>query len=320
MPRPFRFGVNSGAGVTDMRPGDWAENARLLEDLGYDVMLIPDHYSPVLSPLPAAMAAAMATMTLRVGTFVCNQAWRHPAVLAKEAATVDFLSNSRFELGVGAGWVPREQERVGIPFESPGERVSRLAEYIQVTRGLLSQENFSFSGAYFQVDAVTVYPRPVQQPSLPMMVGANAPRLLRLAGRTADIVAVGLLESGPEAWTTLDQKVAWVREAAGARFEQLELNLMTGSPLPIGIDRAAAVRHVLDNQLGRGPLGPRPYASEAELESPTIWLGTPEQVAEMLLGLRERYGISYFAYWPPTDRYREYVTALAPVIRMLKGK
>jgi alkanesulfonate monooxygenase SsuD/methylene tetrahydromethanopterin reductase-like flavin-dependent oxidoreductase (luciferase family) len=133
-------------------------------------------------------------------------------------------------------------------------------------------------------------------------------------------VAVGLLESGPEAWTALDQKIAWVREAATDRFDRLELNLMTGSPIPIGMERGEATRHVVENQVGRGPLGPRPYDSEAELDNPTIWLGTPEQVAEMLLGIRDRYGISYFAYWPPTDRYREFVTALAPVVRLLKGK
>jgi probable F420-dependent oxidoreductase len=320
VPRSFRFGINSGAGVDVMRPGDWADRARLLEDLGFDVMLIPDHYSPVLSPMPAAMAAAAVTTRLRVGTFVANQAWRHPAVLAKEAATIDFLSNGRFELGIGAGWVPREQEQVGIPFDSPSERLRRLGEYAAVVAGLLSQERFSFTGAYYQVADVTVHPRPVQQPRPPLMVGANAMRMLRLAGSLADVVAVGLLESGPDSWAALDRKVAWVREGAGDRFDGLELNLMTGGPLPIGLERGAAVRYVVENRVGRGPLGPQPYATEAELDSPTSWLGTPEQVAEMLLGIRDRYGISYFAYWPPSDRYREYVEALAPVLRLLEGK
>ncbi|MGH2469308.1 MAG: TIGR03621 family F420-dependent LLM class oxidoreductase [Chloroflexota bacterium] len=320
MPRPFRFGVNSGAGVEHMQPGDWADFARLLEDLGIDVMLIPDHYSPVLSPVVAAMAAAQATTTLRVGTFVVNQAWRHPALLAKEAATVDFLSGGRFELGIGAGWAVHEHEQVGIPFESAAVRIKRLREYVGVTKGLLDNEHFTFGGRYYQVTDVNLQPRAVQQPHPPIMIGANAERMLKLAGREADIVGVGLLETGPASWAALDAKVGWLREGAGARFPEVELNLMTGSPLPIGLERSVAIRHILDNHAGRGPLGPLPYASEVELDAPTIWLGTPQQVADMLLGIRERYGISYFAYWPPIDGYREYVAGLGEVVKLLKGK
>src|SRR5215211_4102201 len=135
--RPFRFGVQSGGAAALENPRSWTEHARMVEDLGFATLQVPDHLFPLLSPLPALAAAAQVTSKLRLGTLVLNQAWRHPAVLAKEAATVDFLSHGRLELGLGTGWVPIEQDKAGVPFESAGRRVDRLVEYTQVVKGLL---------------------------------------------------------------------------------------------------------------------------------------------------------------------------------------
>ena len=319
MARPFRFAVQSGLGAGGLKPRDWAEYARLLEDWGFSVMLIPDHFMPVLSPLPAAMAAAQATTTLRVGSFVVNQAWRHPAVLAKEAATVDFLSNGRFEVGLGTGYVGWEQEQVGIPFEPAGERVSRLVEYVKVVKGLLANEQFSFSGKYYRVTDLKIEPRPIQRPHPPIVVGGNQRRLMRLTAQEADVVAMTLggMQPNQTPWQALDEKVGWVRDAAGARFADLELNLMVTGPLPVGLERGQAARYAIEHGLGGGRPGSQPYRDEAEFDSPAMVLGAVDQVVESLLATRERYGVSYFTYFPPADRYREFVEALGPVVKRL---
>jgi probable F420-dependent oxidoreductase len=285
-------------------------------------MLIPDHFLPVLSPIPAAMAAAQATTRLHVGPFVVNQAWRHPAVFAKEAATVDFLSNGRFEAGIGTGYQAWQQEAAGVPFESAAERVSRLIEYVNVVKGLLANESFSFEGKYYQIRDLKVEPRPVQRPHPPIVVGGNGRRLMRLAAQEADVVAMTLggLEPGQTAWQALEEKAGWVREAAGARFDALELNLMVTGPIPVGMERSQAVRYAIEHGLGGGRPGSQPYRDPAELDSPTILLGTVEQVCEQLEATRERYGVSYFTYFPPADRYREFVDGLGPVVERLAGK
>src|SRR5262249_46320282 len=147
-PRPFRFAIQSGMADSLHHPGIWTDNARMVEDLGYSVLLVPDHYLPMVSPIPAMMAAAAVTTPLRVGTLVLNQEWRHPAVLAKEAATIDFLSDGRLELGLGTGSRPREQEPFGLPIQPPGVRIERFKEYVAIVQGLLEHRQFTFEGKY----------------------------------------------------------------------------------------------------------------------------------------------------------------------------
>ncbi|HEU0168639.1 MAG TPA: TIGR03621 family F420-dependent LLM class oxidoreductase [Chloroflexota bacterium] len=319
--KPFRFAVQSGLGTGGLEPKDWAEFARLLEGWGFSVMLIPDHFLPVLSPIPAAMAAAQATSVLHVGPFVVNMAWRHPAVLAKEAATVDFLSGGRFEVGIGTGYQAWQQEAAGVPFESAGERINRLIEYVKVLKGLLANESFSFSGRYYEIKDLKVEPRPVQRPQPPIVVGGNGRRLLRLAAQEADVVGMTLggLAPGQTPWDGLREKVDWVRETAGPRFEQLELNLMVTGPIPIGMERGEAVSYAIERGLGGGRPGSQPYKDPKELDSPAILLGTVDQVCEQLQAMREQYGLSYITYFPPADRYREFVDALGPVVKRLAG-
>src|SRR5262249_13782235 len=157
------FAIQTSAGVGLYEPAEYPEHARMAEDLGYAVLLAPDHFAPFVSPMVALSAAAMVTKTIRLGTMVINQLWRHPAVLAKEAAMVDLLSGGRLELGLGTGWIPREHEQTGIPFGSFKERADRFEEYVAIVKGLLEHEVFSYSGRFYQVSELDILPRPVQR-------------------------------------------------------------------------------------------------------------------------------------------------------------
>ena len=129
--KPFRFGVNvrtAGSGA------DWADKARKVEALGYSVLLVPDHLAELLAPLPALAAAATATKHLRVGTAVLNNDFRHPVLLAREAATLDVLSDGRLELGLGAGHMQSEYEQAGLTFDPGATRVERLAEAVSCSQ------------------------------------------------------------------------------------------------------------------------------------------------------------------------------------------
>jgi probable F420-dependent oxidoreductase len=320
--RPFRFGVQSGGAAAIQDPRAWADHARMVEDLGFSTLQVADHLFPMLSPMPALAAAAQVTSTVRLGTLVVNQAWRHPTVLAKEAATVDFLSDGRLELGLGTGWVPIEQEKAGVPFEPAGTRVDRLIEYTRVVKGLLGVEPFSFEGGFYQIADLATDPKPVQRP-LPILIGGSQKRVLQLAAREADIVALAMgagAGPGEDPAAVLERKIGWIREAAGARFDALELSVLSFGALPVGIERREAARQLVENPVrtpGRQPSTPPTEASI--LASPVGIIGTAGQVVESLQQRRERFGISYVTYFPPGDRYVEFVQAFAPVVKALAG-
>src|SRR4051794_22892685 len=181
---PFRFGVQCSS-PPDITASRWRDLARKVEDLGYHRLTVSDHLDDQLSPVAALMAAADATTTLRVGVLVLSNDYRHPAVLAKEAATLDILSEGRFELGMGAGWMTTDYERAGIPMDRPGGRIARLEEAIQVVRGLLSDGPCHFAGEHYRIDGLTGSPKPVQRP-LPLLIGGGGRKVLELAGRHAD--------------------------------------------------------------------------------------------------------------------------------------
>src|SRR5512132_203047 len=251
--RPFRFGVIGETITSRERLLDTAHRA---EALGYSTLLLRDHFvaepfGDQLAPLVSLMAVAGATRTLRVGSLVLNNDYRHPVMLAKEAATLDLLSGGRFELGIGAGWLRDEYERAGIPFDPPGVRVARLEESIRLLKALLSSSSpVRFEGEHYSVNGIETFPRPVQRPRPPIMIGAGSRRMLGIAGREADIVGIlpkalpngtisaELSERSPEA---LAQKIDWIRDAAGDRFPGLELSMMVSVVLADD-DRAAAER------------------------------------------------------------------------------
>src|SRR6478609_766962 len=227
----FRFGVQCSS-PPDITAARWRELARQVEDLGYHRLTVSDHLDDQLSPVAALMAAADATSTLRIGALVFCNDYRHPAVLAKEAATLDILSEGRFELGLGAGWMTSDYEAAGIPMDRPGVRIARLEEAIHVVRGLLSEGPCTFAGEFYEIDGLSGSPKPLQQP-LPLMVGGGGRKVLEVAGRHADIIGLnpklpnGVIDAsaGPDATAAAtDRKIGWIREAAGDRFDQIELH------------------------------------------------------------------------------------------------
>lgn len=295
MNRPFRFGVTTAFAQSHT---NWITTARRAEELGYSTLLMPDRTTiGSISPLAALAIAAQATTSLRVGSFVfCNE-YRHPVILAREAATLDLLTEGRFELGLGAGVSSFEFQRMGIPFASAGTRVERLAESIQIMKLLFTEETVNFSGKHYTISEMKGQIKPVQKPHLPLLVAGAGERMLKLAAREADIIAIGFKITGQgvdPADATLEQKIAWIKEAAGERFVALELS-QTIYDLMI-TDSGAD----LSSQAGGPPIPKRPLSTE--------------QAVEQLLEQRARYGFSYLQI------SQGQMENFAPVVARLAGK
>jgi probable F420-dependent oxidoreductase len=230
MARPFRFGV-SVRRAENRR--EWQEAARRAEALGYSSFLVPDHLVDILPPLVPLVSAAEATERLRVGTFVLNNDLRHPALVARDAAAIDLLSDGRFELGLGAGHMESEYEEIGVRFDPGRVRVERLGESVAIIKKLLAGEEVTFAGMHYTLRGHRIHPSPVQKPRPPILIGGNSRPLLTLAAREADIVSFlgfshkrGGRDFNLRAFTDAgtEERVAIVREAAGDRFPPLELN------------------------------------------------------------------------------------------------
>ena len=295
MHRPFRFGVVAAYAPSHTA---WITTARRAEELGYATLLMPDRMNiGGLAPLTALAVAAEATTALRIGSYVfCNE-YRHPVLLAREAATLDLLSEGRFELGLGAGVGPFEFQQMGIPFANAGTRVGHLEEALQLMKQLFTEETVNFSGKYYTLTEMKGYPRPIQKPHMPLLVAGAGERMLKLAAREADIVAIGSKISGRGADptdATLEQKIAWIKEAAGERFADLELS-QTVYDLLI-TDSGTA----LSTQAGGPPIPKRPLSIE--------------QAVAHLLEQRDRYGFSYLQV------YEGQMENFAPVVARLTGK
>src|SRR5437867_2123293 len=183
--KPFRFGVILRSAASR---ADWAEKARKVEALGYAVLTVPDHLANLVAPMPALASAAEATTRLRIGTMVLNNDFRHPVLVAREAATLDLLSDGRLELGLGAGHMRSEYEEAGLRFDPGRVRVERLAESVRIVKALLDGKPTTLEGDHYRVSAHRVFPRPVQRPRPPILIGGHGRRLLSLAAREAEIV------------------------------------------------------------------------------------------------------------------------------------
>jgi probable F420-dependent oxidoreductase len=287
--------------------------------LGYDTLLLRDHFvaepfGHQLAPLIALTAAAGATSTLRVGTLVLANDYRHPVLLAKEAATLDMLSGGRLELGLGAGWLGSEYAAAGFAFDPPGDRVSRLEESVRLLKALFEGGPVTFDGRHYQVKELDSFPRPAQRPHPPLLVGAGSRRMLGLAGRHADIVGIlpKALPSGTisediseRTPATTAQKIAWIREAAGDRFAQLELSMMI-SPAITADHRKAALQFAVERGWGT-------EAADLVLDMPSAFVGPVERIAELILARREEYGFSYYVV---SDSAME---GFSPVVAKLAG-
>lgn len=296
--RPFRFGVVAA----QARSGEeWAAKVRRIESMGYGAVGIPDGLRYTLAPLPALAAAAMATRSLRLTTYVIANDFRNPVLLAKEAATIDVLSGGRFELGLGVGRpdAAEDNRMLGISFDAGAVRVARLAESLTLIKAALAGEKATAHGAHYGAVDAEISPRPVQQPRPPILVAGTRRRLLELAAREADIIALGSAPADPE--SKVAEMVGWIREAAGSRFDQIELNI---------------------NLMAVGQQVPRWIATRMGLTAETLasvgavsaLMGTTEEMCATLVRRRQALGVSYVMV---SDELME---SLAPVVERLTGR
>lgn len=289
---------------------EWQALARQAEDLGYDTFLISEHFGAHFSMGSALVSAAAATSRLRVGTLVCDTDFRHPALLAKEAASIDVLTEGRFELGLGAGWMLTDYQQTGIPFEAPVVRAERFRESLRILKGLFAPGPFTFHGKQFHIEGLDGLPKPHQQPHMAIVVGGGGPAMMRLAAREADVVSVamGALPGGGLNWpdaspASFDAKLRLIREAAGERYASLEVNLLMQKTVVTDNPRQAA-------EAQSPAWGIRP---EAVLETPLALLGSVESMAEQLQARRERWDASYVCV------FADAMEAFGPVIAKLAG-
>jgi len=311
----FRFSTGS---FETTRAGMLAE-ARMAERLGYDTFVMADHLYENLGPLPTLTMIAEQVGRLRLGTYVLCNDFRHPVVMAKDAATLDVLSGGRLELGLGAGYQPPEYRMAGIVFEPGRVRLRRLAEAVQIVKLAFAGATFSFDGACYQVRDYTPYPRPVQIPRPPLMLGGGGPGLLSLAAAEADIVSVlpaaapgGFLRATQLGLRSLKDKIAVLREAAGDRWDELEINVLIFDVTVTGDRRGAAAAYLagLGERLGQFTVDGQ-VTVEDLLNSPYLLFGTHQQIAGQLHRIREETGASYLAVMPHC------MEAFAPVISQL---
>jgi probable F420-dependent oxidoreductase len=299
-------------------PRTLIESARAAEAVGYSDLTVHDHLTPQLAPVALLTAVAMATRRLRLCPLVFNNDLRHPAVLAQELATIDVLSEGRLVVGIGAGWNEPEYRSIGLSFDPPAVRISRMLEAVTILRGLFGDGPTSFDGRFYTIFELDGQPKPVQRPHPPFLIGGTRERMLRIAAREADIVGMDLRqdpESLPDAFPQrMDERVGWIRDEAAGRFDSLELSVLrllgdiviTNEPLKVAAD--VARRHEARTGLS---IDPRDV-----LESPYSLIGTVPTLVAKLREVRERWGInSILVGWFDEPQLRDF----APVVEQLAG-
>lgn len=310
MSRPFRFGFSLD-GLDG--PDEIAARACRAEDMGYSSVVMTDHFDDRHGPLVAMTAVALATTSLQVGTMVLANDYRHPAVLAKELASLDVISGGRLEIGIGAGWMTSDYAQAGLPFDRPGMRIERLDEAVTVLEGCFGEGAFDFEGDHYRISGLDSQPKPVQKPRPPLLMAGGGHRMLALAARRADIIGInpslhsGAIDehAGPTATAeATDRKLDVVTEAAGERFGSLELQTrvhlaaITGDAH--GLVSAAAPAFGI--------------TAEQALNSPHALVGTVNECVDRIEGWRERWGISYISFMGSSAE------EMAPVVERLAGR
>ncbi len=314
--RPFRFGVlGEHIGTREGLIG----TARVAEQMGYATFLIRDHFvappfGHQLAPFAALATVAAVTERLRIGTLVVANDYRPPVMLAKEAATLDLLSGGRFELGIGTGFLKAEYDQAGIPFNPPGVRVDRFAESLTVLKGLFADAPLTFTGAHYRLTEFDSFPKPVQRPHPPILVGAGGKRMLSIAAREADIIGIlttstanGVLsrDPAPRLAAAVERQLGWIREAAGDRFTDIELSLVPN--VVIADDHRRATEQSIE---ARGWSG---ITVDDVLAMPSELIGSVDRIIEQMQARRERYGFSYYVI------SADDMEAVAPIVNALAG-
>jgi probable F420-dependent oxidoreductase len=307
--RRFRFGVTAHRAASG---AEWKAFSRKVEDLGFTTLFVSDHLGDQLAPVPALTAAAEATTELRVGVLVACNDFRHPIIQAKELATLDVLAGGRAEWGVGAGWLAPEYQAAGLPFDPGPVRVDRMQEAVAVMKALLGDGVVTHEGRHYRVTNLDGRPKPVQRPHPPLLIGGARKRMLGLAAREADIAGVapapstdGSGTSGGEApASAADRQLGWLRDAAGDRFDDLEIN-MVAFPVIVTNDREQRAAKLADRMHLTPP---------AVLMAPHVWIGTVTQICDSLEERRQRWGVSYWVV--PASA----LDAVAPVAARLANR
>jgi probable F420-dependent oxidoreductase len=299
----------SGAGDRE----EWRTKARRIEDLGYSTLFIPDHFGNQWAPLVALTAAADATTTLRIGSLVFDNDYRHPVVLAREVATLAIVSDERVEFGIGAGWLRSDYEQSGFVFDAPGVRIDRMVEGLQIMKDLWSKGVSSRSGQHYSVHGVHGVPMPAGTDHPPIIIGGGGRRILTIAAREADIIgfspslaegSVGLATAKSATAKRFRERVAWVKEAAGARLGALEFQVLT-----FAVQVTENREQFIEDAAPLFELTP-----EEVSETPLALVGTVAEICETLLARREEYGFSYWVV------HEENIGDFAPVVAAMTGK
>src|ERR1700730_16835297 len=311
--RPFRLAAGVRSTATRV---DFVESVREVERLGYSAVMLSDHLVDQFAPISALSVAAAVTSTVRLGTFVFNNDLRHPVVLAQELATLDRLSDGRLEIGMGAGWNKPEYEGAGIPFDPGATRIDRMAESITIMKGLFADGPIDFEGRFYRVKGFEDLPRPIQRPHPPFFVGGGSPKLLRFAAQNAEIVGIaprvlpdgkadvaGCQLAGSEA------KIAIIQEAAGDRFDLLEIDTYPSFSAKVTDQARPAAREVADWIRQRYGVD---FSEDDILASPHVFIGSVDGLVEKFQMLRERLHTNHIMVG---EDYRDF----APLVERLSG-
>lgn len=308
LPRhPFRFGLQV-RNAPDAAA--WRDLARRAEASGFSTLFLPDHFGDAWSPTVPLTVAAEATSTLRVGALVYDNDYRHPLVLARDMAALDVLSSGRLEFGLGAGWMTTDYDESGIALDPPGVRISRMDEALTVIARLWREDAVSYAGEHYRLAGARCLPKPHTPGGPPIAIGGGGRRVLTVAAKHASIIGVNPeLTSGvagAEAAKTAigsryDERIGWIREAAGERFSSIELQLLCQVEI-VTPDRDALYASMAPS-FGLTP-------AEAG-EVPIVLAGTVEQICDDLVARRERFGLSYIVVHD--------LDAMAPVVARLAG-
>jgi probable F420-dependent oxidoreductase len=306
---PFRFALQASHAAS---PDAWRALARKTEDLGFATLYVPDHLGEQWAPMIALTVAADATTTLRVGTLVLDNDFRHPVILAKEAATLDVVTGGRFELGMGAGWMTTDYEQSGIPMEPAAVRIAKLDEALQIMRAMWTDGSATLPGEYYNVANAEGTPKPVTPGGPPLVIGGGSKRILTLAGQYAQTVSIvpslaaGVMGSDMAAESVVEKyadRVKWARAAAGDRADELEFQCWTA--VVMVVPNAAEIFEQMAPAFGLTP---------AQLSAAPIGLvGTTEEISETLQQRREEFGFSNIVL------HEAEMDAIAPVVAALAG-